>query len=159
MRTVRFLFMPVLILLLLIVACSCATVEKQAESVQGVTGRIVLTDEEGEEIGYPPKEDILVNVVPVRAGERSFDNALRLSLSPDGTFFGRIEKGLYTIEIFLQGFYIRRIEVTVIAGKVIDLGAIELQRIKIDPGMPVKAEPEEGVILKEGDVNIEPPSF
>ncbi|MBN2325147.1 MAG: hypothetical protein JXQ30_15565 [Spirochaetes bacterium] len=159
MRTVRILFIPVTILFLLFAACSCATVEKKAERLQGITGRVVLTDDEGGEIEHPPSEDILVNVVPVVAGERRYDRASRLFPSKDGTFFGSLEKGQYTIEVFLQGFYVRSIDVTMPSDRVIDLGTIELQRIRIDPGMPVKAEPEEGVILKEGDVNIEPPSF
>ena len=159
MRTVHFLFASSLLFLLLIVVFSCATVEKQAGDTQGVTGTIVLVDEEGEEIGYPGKEEVLVNFVPLKDGKRSLDRALRLSPSADGTFFGRLEKGKYTIEVFLQGFYVRSIDITVLQGEAVHLGTIELQRIKTDPGKPVKSEPEQRVILKEGDVNIEPPSF
>ncbi len=159
MRTVRFLFTSSLLLLLLFMVFSCASVGKRTGGAQGVTGTIVLMDEEGEEIGYPGREEALVNCVPLRDGERSLDRALRLSPSADGTFFGRLEKGKYTIEVFLQGFYVRSIDVTVFQDETVDLGTIELQRIKTDPGEPVKAEPEQDVILKEGDVNIEPPSF
>lgn len=159
MPTEKFLVISGFLLLLLTFVFSCATVEKQAGGAQGAAGTVVLTNEEGEDAGYPPKEDVLVNFVPVMDGERRFDRSVRIFPSADGIFFGRLEKGKYTIEVFLQGFYVRSIDITVLQDRVTDLGIIKLQRIMTDPGMPVKAGPEQDVILKEGDVNIEPPSF
>ena len=143
---------------LTLVLFSCASVEKGAKKDQGVTGTVVFK-KAGEETGSPPKSEVRVDCIPVREGTPVAGDTVRLSPSADGTFFGRLEYGEYTIEVFLKGFYVRRMDVAVRRNEVTELGIIELERIETEPGKPVKTGGEQDVVLKEGDVNIEPPSF
>ena len=147
------------IMVLLFLVSSCASVEKGKKQRQGITGALMPVDEYGNEIVHLKKEKILVNLVPIVDGERLFDSSFSFNPQYDGVFSRVISSGEYTVEVFLEGFYVRSFDITVHEGETLDLGTIRIERIETDLGAPVMGEKNDGVILNEGDVNIGPPSF
>ena len=158
----------VIILLLTIIGTSCATLEKEKEVVveekvqprfEGITGILQPVDANGNEILYQDKETILVNLIPIKNGEKLIDRAVAFHPHPDGRFISELGDGNYAVEILLDGFYVKRFDITVHKNELLDLGVIDIQKIETDISMPLKGEQTEEVITNEGDVNIEPPSL
>lgn len=146
-------------ILLLAIVSSCATVEKEEVKVQKIRGSVLPVDEYGNEILHIEKERILVNLVPVIDNKRLYDRSISFTPRSDGGFAKVLGAGEYTVELFLEGFYVRSIDITVHKGETLDLGVVRIERIEADLGAPVMGDEEKDVILNGGDVNIEPPSL
>ena len=84
--------------------------------------------------------------------------SITLNPKPDGTFIVALDRGEYSVEIFLKGFYVASFHIDVLEDELVDLGIIKIEEIEAGEGTPVKGEEADDVISNEGDVNIQPPS-
>jgi hypothetical protein len=171
MSKARLIAVSISVLFLLAIAISCATVEKvevkeEAEAeveikvwVQGIRGTVLLVDESGNEIQSLNKKRVLVNLVPVIDGKRVYQRSFSFSPGSDGTFFEELEIGEYTVELFLEGFYVHSLDIAVRKGETLELGEVRLKRIETDLGAPVVKNENQDAVMNGGDVNIEPPSY
>jgi hypothetical protein len=151
--------------------CSCASpkpketsiyvpmksVPERRDSATGLKGSVVLAGESGEEMSFGGGEKILVNIVPMREGERIEEKALALNPGRDGSFQVRLKEGEYFFEVFLKGFHVESRTVLVRKNNVLDLGAVKIKRISTGGGAPVKGDKREEPPPNVGDVNIQPP--
>jgi hypothetical protein len=153
----------IFILLASLIGSSCATLKtEEGEAVfEGITGKLVPVDAYGNEIVFQEKEKILVKLIPIKDGERLPDDSLTFNPRPDGSFVSRLDDGNYAVEVYLDGYYVKSVEITVNKNEILDLGTINIEKIETDMGTPLKEEHSETeeIIINEGDVNIEPPSI
>ncbi len=157
-----------LIIFTILSLISCATVKTREEKHKeieviskrtGITGVLIPVDKDGREIIYQEKEKIIVNLIPIKDGHKLFEQSLVINPESNGSFKYNLNQGEYFVEIFLKGFFVNNFEITIPEDEFVDLGVIKLKKIEADSGEPLKGEDSEEVILNEGDVNIEPPSF
>ncbi|KPJ87917.1 MAG: hypothetical protein AMS17_07165 [Spirochaetes bacterium DG_61] len=137
---------------------SCASFKKKEAFEEGIKGQIIPVDKSGDVIQFQKRDNVLINLIPLKGGSYSEEHSITANPKPDGNFQVRLKPGAYGVEIFLEGFYVESVQITVQEGQTIDLGVVKLQRIESVSGKPIKGETGDEVTLSEGDVNIQPPT-
>ena len=137
---------------------SCATTVPEDYGRAGIKGSVVPVDADGNEIVMEDKENIIINCIPLRDGEQLVDRTITDNARSDGDFVVDLRGGEFLVEIFLEGFYVETFNVVLDRNRRKNLGEIEIRRIESGRGVPLKDDVEEGVIINEGDVNIQPPT-
>jgi len=148
----------VLFILILISGCASVKAKKKEGIITGVEGIVVPVDDKGKEITQQDREKIIINIINMNnSGER--ENSVTINPNNKGEFFTKLKSGEYSIEVFLEGFYVKSFKVKVKDGEVTDLGRIYLKKIETESASPIKGGENIGTILNEGDVNIQPPAY
>jgi uncharacterized protein YceK len=154
--------MKVVVLFLLVCTLfslgACASVRKKAIFEEGIKGQVVPVDKSGNEIDRQDRDNIVINLIPLKNGSPVADHSVTANPKADGHFLVRLKPGEYAMEIFLQGFYVESFQVTVEENQTVELGSIKLERIESVSGKPIKGATGDEVTLSEGDVNIQPPT-
>jgi len=159
MRIVSYTINISTFILLLFILLSCASVKPEVEERVGIMGVIIPEDKKGEEIIYQERDKIVVNCIPLKYGKAISEKSFTLNPEKNGSFFIDLTPGEYRLEIFLKGFYVNSFHLYVNKGQILDMGKIRLQKIEVEPGVPLKGGGEEENILNEGDVNIQQPAY
>jgi len=133
--------------------------EEKHKEITRITGVLIPVDKDGREIIYQEKEKIIINLIPMKDGYKLFEQSLVVNPESNGSFTYNLNQGEYSVEIFLEGFYVYSYEITIPEDEFVNLGVIKIKKIEADTGAPLMGEDSEEVLLNEGDVNIEPPSF
>ena len=143
----------------LIFIAACATIKPKKDKFDGFFGIVKPVNKNGEEIVYQDTENVIINCIPVKGEIPASDGPFTFNPDADGTFAAKLHHGEYSVEIFLNGFYVESFNITIPEGELLDIGIVELKEITADEGEPVMGEDFDGMILHEGDVNIQPPSL
>ncbi len=151
--------MVVLIIFLSISLFSCASLKSKREVLTGIKGTVIPVDEKGRELILQDRSKIIINVVPINNTESDYDRSITVNSDSNGNFEVELKPGSYSVEIFLEGFYVKSFKVELMEKEFKDLGKIYLKRIESQSASPIKDGGEETIIQNEGDVNIQPPSY
>jgi hypothetical protein len=155
----RYLLFILLGILFLIFISACATVKPKRDKFDGFFGIVKPVDRNGEEIIYQDREKVIINCTPVKEGGPASNGPYTFNPGPDGKFVAKLRQGEYSVEIFLNGFYVKSFNIAILEGELIDIGVVELEEIAAYEGEAVMDEDSDDMILHEGDVNIQPPSL
>jgi hypothetical protein len=137
---------------------ACVSFMKKEVHIQGMSGQIIPVDSSGNEINYQDRENIIVNLLPLRNGSIAEERSITFNPEADGSFTVNLKPGMYAVEVFLKGFYVESFQITVQEDQIVDLDVIKLEKIETVSGRPIKDETGDEVTLSEGDVNIQPPT-
>ncbi len=137
---------------------ACVSFMKKDVHIQGMKGQIIPVDSAGGEIAYQERENIIVNLLPLRNGSLAEEQSITFNPEADGSFTVNLKPGMYAVEVFLKGFYVESFQITVQEDQIVDLDIIKLEKIETVSGKPIKGETGDEVTLSEGDVNIQPPT-
>jgi len=153
---------------------SCATVKPEIVEETGIMGVVVPVNKEKEEIDYQERDKIVLNFVPMKNGKSIFNKSISnksisnkslsnksFTINPekDGSFKIYLEPEEYRLEIFLKGFYVKTVNLSIAKGQLLKLGEIMIQKIEPEPGIPLKGSESEENFFNEGDVNIQQPVY
>lgn len=156
--SVKYFSIIIIIFSLLLLLAACATVSPKEDLFNGIKGTVIPVNRDGKEIIYQEKEKTVINCIPLMKGSPLQEWSITLNPKPDGTFIVALDRGEYSVEIFLKGFYVASFHIDVLEDELVDLGIIKIEEIEAGEGTPVKGEEADDVISNEGDVNIQPPS-
>lgn len=145
------------VLIISLMASSCATTKPKEYERAGIKGSVVPVDSEGEEIVMEDKENIIINCIPVKDGVQMVDKSIVGNAKPNGDFAVELRGGEFVVEVFLEGFYVERTTVLLDRNRRKNLGKIKIRRIETERGVPLEEDISEELIINEGDVNIQPP--
>ncbi len=143
----------------LIFVAACATLKPKEDKFDGFFGIVKPVNRNDEEIVYQDRDKVIINCIPVRREIPASDGPFTFNPDADGNFVAKLQYGEYSVEIFLNGFYVKSFNITIPEGELIDIGIVELKEIAADEGEPVMGEDSEEMLLHEGEVNIQPPSL
>jgi hypothetical protein len=132
-----------------------APVEKKP--VSGMKGSVVLVDEHGAAISYQSSASAVLSVRLTRDGKPVEGKTYSINPEDDGSFFLSLKEGVYAVEVFLKGFHMESLTVSVSRNEVTDVGAVALKKFETEGGKPARGPAEGGLPSNEGDVNIQPP--
>jgi len=159
--TIRGLRFPLLgvaaVLIISLIASSCATTKPKEYERAGIKGSVIPVDSDGEEIVMEDKENIVINCIPVKDGVKMVDKSIVGNAKPNGDFVVDLRGGEFVVEVFLEGFYVERINVLLDRNRRKNLGKIKIRRIETGRGVVLEEDISEELIINEGDVNIQPP--
>ncbi|HEB32543.1 MAG TPA: hypothetical protein ENI15_16995 [Spirochaetes bacterium] len=155
----RYILFIVFGFLFLIFIAACATIKPKKDKFDGFFGIVKPVNRDGEEIVYQERDKVIINCIPVKGEFTASDGPFTFNPEPDGNFVAKLHYGEYSVEIFLNGFYVESFYITIPKGELIDIGIVELKEITADEGEPVMGGDPDEIILHEGDVNIQPPSL
>ena len=142
----------------LIFITACATMRPKKDKFDGFFGIVRPVNRDGEEIVYQVREKVIINCIPVKVDIPISDGPFTYNPDAEGNFVAKLQHGEYSVEIFLNGFYVESFNIIIPEGELIDIGIVELIEIAADEGDPVMGGDSDEMILHEGDVNIQPPS-
>jgi len=148
----------VLFILILITGCASMRAKKKEEIITVIKGVVIPVNDKGEVITEQNREKIIINIIRIENGTTQ-GNSITINPDGSGNFFVKLEKGEYSIEVFLEGFYVKSFNVKLGTGEIIDLGKIYLKKIETESASPIKGGESSSTILNEGDVNIQPPTY
>ena len=148
----------ILFILILISGCASVKVKKKEEMMTGIKGVVIPVDERGKEITQQDREKIIINIVKMENGTEH-GNSTTVNPNSEGEFLVKLNRGEYSIEVFLEGFYVKSFKINLEKGEMIDLGKIYIKKIETESASPIKGGENIGTILNEGDVNIQPPTY
>ncbi len=137
---------------------ACVSLKRKAVPEEGMKGKIVPVDLHGEELTYPELQKVIINCVPLKDGRLMEGRSITANPDKRGNFIVNLKQGEYAVEIFLKGFFVKSFQITIEEGTVTDLETLKLREIEAGSGEPIMGESVDGMILNEGDVNIQPPS-
>ena len=140
--------------LLLIFITACATVKPKEAKFDGFTGIVKPVDKNGEEIVYQDKQKVIINCTPLKGNMPASDKPFTFNPDSDGKFVAKLQHGEYSVEIFLNGFYVKSFNITIPEGELIDIGIVDLKEIAANEGKPLMDEGSDETTLHEGDVTI-----
>lgn len=142
----------------LVFIAACATIKPKKDKFDGFFGIVKPVNRNGEEIVYQAREKVIINCIPVKVTSHGSEGPFTFNPDTEGNFVAKLQHGEYSVEIFLNGFYVESFNIIIPEGELIDIGIVELEEIAADEGEPVMGEDSDEMILHEGDVNIQPPS-
>jgi hypothetical protein len=143
----------------LIFITACTTLKQKRDKFDGFYGIVKPVNRNGEEIIFQAREEVIINCTLVKADIPISDGPFTFNPDAEGNFVAKLQHGEYSVEIFLNGFYVESFNIIIPEGELIDMGIVELKEIAADEGDPVMGEDSDEMILHEGDVNIQPPSL
>jgi hypothetical protein len=132
-----------------------APVEKKP--VSGMKGSVVLVDENGTAISYQSSASAMLTARLTRDGKPLEAKAYSINPGEDGGFFFSLKEGVYSVEVFLKGFNMESLTVSVSRNEVTDVGTVTLKELETEGGKPARGPAGGGLPTNEGDVNIQPP--
>jgi len=148
----------VLFILILITGCASMRAKKKEEIITVIKGVVIPVNDKGEVITEQNREKIIINIIRIENGTTQ-GNSITINPDGSGNFFVKLEEGEYSIEVFLEGFYVKSFNVKLGTGEIIDLGKIYLKKIETESASPIKGGESSSTTLNEGDVNIQPPTY
>jgi len=137
---------------------ACVSLRRKEVPEEGMKGKIVPVDLHGEELSYPELQNVIINCMPLKEGRLMEGRSITANPDKKGNFVVNLKQGEYAVEIFLKGFFVKSFQIIIEEGTITDLEILKLREIEAGSGEPIMGESADGMILNEGDVNIQPPS-